>query len=124
LRGFFEEVLILNLLLIINKVTQLRAGTLNLQGFSNLFWFPRAGAGIHSGRASVQYFLWSTRRWRVANAFPRQRAHRYTQVPSNKCRGPVERQRNEVTARFNRPHFEGSVGCNEVPTGPLRNFVL
>jgi len=36
------------------------------------FWFPRAGVVTHSGRASVQYFG-ITRRWRVANAFPRQR---------------------------------------------------
>jgi hypothetical protein len=40
---------------------------LNLMAF---FWFPRAGVGTDSGRASV---LWVTRRWRVANAFPRQR---------------------------------------------------
>jgi hypothetical protein len=32
----------------------------------------RAGVGTHSGRASVQ-FLSITRRWRVVNAFPRQR---------------------------------------------------
>jgi hypothetical protein len=36
------------------------------------FWFPRAGVVTHSGRASVQS-LSITRRWRVANAFPRRR---------------------------------------------------
>ena len=38
------------------------------------FWFPRAGVVTHSGRASVQ-FLWVTRRWRVAKAFPRRRVN-------------------------------------------------
>ncbi len=35
----------------------------------------RAGVGTDSGRASV---LWVTRRWRVANAFPRQYVGRCT----------------------------------------------
>jgi hypothetical protein len=39
---------------------------------SVIYWFPRAGVGTHSGRASVQS-VWVTRRWRVVNAFPRQR---------------------------------------------------
>ncbi|MDM8563126.1 hypothetical protein QUF54_07215, partial [Candidatus Marithioploca araucensis] len=37
-----------------------------------IYWFPRAGVGTHSGRASVQS-VWVTRRWRVVKAFPRQR---------------------------------------------------
>ena len=35
------------------------------------FWFPRAGVGTHSGRASVPYC--ELRRWRVDTAFPRRR---------------------------------------------------
>jgi len=70
---------ILNLLLV-NLVSVGNEKSLSLFGFKEnwfpragaFFWFPRAGVGMNEGRASVQSF-WITRRWRVANAFPRWR---------------------------------------------------
>ncbi|MDM8562617.1 hypothetical protein QUF54_04610 [Candidatus Marithioploca araucensis] len=53
-----------------SKPLDLESKPLDLEVFEIFDWFPRAGVGTDSGRASV---LWVTRRWRVAKAFPRQR---------------------------------------------------